>query len=181
MKQLSGLLQLILFTSLTFFFIKCSSSSAKPAQQEQDAYVCLPCGRDCDSTVHNKPGICSDCNMQLVKRSTVAFKTISPDEICNYLATHPAVVLLDVRTKEEFEGKADPNFGTLKNAINIPIQQLEARLSEIDSLKNKELIVFCSHSHRSPRASYLLMQHGFTNVTNLAVGMSGMKDKACMR
>lgn len=173
---------LFLFALTASTFMQCSSTSAKPTPEKvQEEYVCLPCGQDCDKTIHDKPGTCGSCNMQLVKHSTVTFKTIAPSEICNYIASHPDVVLLDVRTKEEFEGKADPDFGTLKNAINIPIQQLEKRLSEIDSLKNKELIVFCSHSHRSPRASYLLTQNGFKNVTNMSVGMSGMKDKTCMR
>jgi rhodanese-related sulfurtransferase len=119
--------------------------------------------------------------MPLVKKSTIHFKTIAPSAICTYISSHPDVVLLDVRTKEEFEGKADPNFGTLKNAINIPIQELESKLPSINQLKNKDIIVFCSHSHRSPRASYLLNQNGFTKVTNLAGGMSVMNDKRCLK
>ena len=119
--------------------------------------------------------------MALVKKSTVAFKTIQPTEICDYISKHPDVVLLDVRTKDEFEGKANPNFGTLKNAINIPVQELENRLADISGLKNKEIIVYCSHSHRSPRASYILTQNGFTNVTNMAGGMSVMKDNFCKK
>jgi rhodanese-related sulfurtransferase len=169
------------FLLTVFCIIQCSSSSVRPADQvKKEEWVCLPCGQDCDNTIHEQAGTCTACNMQLVKRSAIIFKTISPAEICNYISAHPNVVLLDVRTREEFEGRANPDFGTLKNAINIPIQELEKRLPEIDSLKNKELIVFCSHSHRSPRASYLLTQNGFTNVTNMSVGMSGMKDKTCM-
>ncbi len=42
------------------------------------------------------------------------FKSIQPSEICSYLKEHPNTVLLDVRTKEEFEGKSNPNFGTLR-------------------------------------------------------------------
>jgi len=117
----------------------------------------------------------------LVKKSTVHFKTIQPSEICNYVASHPDVVLLDVRTKEEFEGKANPNFGTLKNAINVPIQVLQNQISSLDAYKNKEIIVYCSHSHRSPRASYILTQNGFTNVINMAGGMSEMKDRTCVK
>ena len=119
--------------------------------------------------------------MPLVKASTIIFHTIQPSEICSYIKKHPDVVLLDVRTKEEYEGRANPDFGTLKNAINIPIQQLPDRLTEITNLKNKDMIVFCSHSHRSPQASYLLTQNGFTRITNMAGGMSVMKDKACMK
>lgn len=91
------------------------------------------------------------------------------------------MVLLDVRTKEEFEGAADPNYGSLKNAINIPIDELENRIKSIDHLKNKEIIVYCSHSHRSPRASYLLNQKGFKKVTNMSGGMSMLKDGDCKK
>lgn len=119
--------------------------------------------------------------MQLVKKASVVFKTIEPSAICDYISAHPEVVLLDVRTREEFEGKADPDFGSLKAAINIPVQELEQRLPEISNLRNKDIIVYCSHSHRSPTASYLLTQHGFTNVTNMAGGMSVMNDNRCKK
>jgi rhodanese-related sulfurtransferase len=91
------------------------------------------------------------------------------------------VVLLDVRTREEFEGSASPDFGTLENAINLPVQELEAKWSSLSALKNREIIVYCSHSHRSPLASYILTQHGFTNVTNMAGGMSVMTDNSCRK
>jgi rhodanese-related sulfurtransferase len=119
--------------------------------------------------------------MDLVLQTTIHFKHIQPNEICGYIKKHPAVILLDVRTKEEFEGKASPNFGTLKNAINIPIQQLKEKMATIAHLKNKEIIVYCSHSHRSPQASYMLTQQGFTDITNLDGGMSEVKDKICVQ
>jgi rhodanese-related sulfurtransferase/uncharacterized membrane protein YuzA (DUF378 family) len=145
------------------------------------SYQCTPCGRDCDKKVYPQSGNCSSCNMALVKKNTVAFKNIPASEICDYIKTHSSAVLLDVRTKEEFEGKANPDFGTLKNAINIPIQELEGKLASISKLKNKEILVFCSHSHRSPQASYLLTQAGFTNVTNMLGGMSVVTDNSCKK
>jgi rhodanese-related sulfurtransferase len=119
--------------------------------------------------------------MPLVKTSSVTFKSVEPSLVCDYIKMHPNVVLLDVRTKEEFEGKAKPNFGTLKNAINIPVQELESKLLSISHLKDKEILVFCSHSHRSPRASYLLTQNGFTNVTNMNGGMSVVAEGECKK
>jgi rhodanese-related sulfurtransferase len=147
----------------------------------QEQYQCLPCGSDCDKVVYKAGGECSQCHMQLVKKSTVTFNAVAPTEICDYIKKHPNAVLLDVRTREEFEGKANPNFGTLKNAINIPVQELESKLSTIGHLKNKEVLVYCSHSRRSPRASYMLMQNGFTNVTNMDGGMSVVSDAACKK
>jgi rhodanese-related sulfurtransferase/DNA-directed RNA polymerase subunit RPC12/RpoP len=168
-------LKYLLFICITILSINTYS------QTTAEKYVCIPCGRECDKEIHDKPGTCSHCQMVLVKKSTVTFTEIKPSDICAYIKEHPGVVLLDVRTKAEFEGQANPNFGSLKNAINIPIQELEARLTEIDSLKNKEIIVYCSHSHRSPRATYILSQHGFTKVKNMSGGMSTMNDVACKK
>ena len=143
-------------------------------------YQCMPCGNDCDKTAYDKSGECPICHMILVKKSTVIFKSIQPSDICGHIAKHPEVVLLDVRTREEFEGKTD-DYGTLKNAINIPIQELENRVSELSDMKEKEIIVYCSHSKRSPRASYFLMQNGFKDVANMEGGMSTMKDNSCKK
>jgi rhodanese-related sulfurtransferase len=144
-----------------------------------EIYSCTPCGHDCDRDEYSGPGKCPHCGMALVKKSTIVFKTISPEEICDYLQQHPDVVLLDVRTKEEFEGKATPDYGKLKNAINIPIKELPDRLQSISSMKDKEIIVYCSKSIRSPQAAYLLTQNGFTNITNMSGGISTMGESAC--
>lgn len=173
----------MLFPCLFLFTIRCASSTAgeKKLAETQDSYQCIPCGSDCDKENFETTGTCPHCKMKLVKRATVNFKTIEPVDLCNYIQTHPDVVLLDVRTKEEFEGKKEPFFGTLKNAINVPVQELETRLSELSPYKEKEIIVYCSHSHRSPRASYILTQNGFSNVTNMAGGMSVIKDRSCLK
>ena len=131
-------------------------------------YQCIPCGYNCDKEPYDKPGKCLHCQMQLIEKSSITFHSIYPEEICNYIKKHPQLILLDVRTKEEFEGVADPNLRTLKNANNIPVQQLQSRLSKISNLKKKEIIVNCFHSHQSPQASYLLTQKGCINVTNMA-------------
>lgn len=173
-------LSLLLTCCIALINTGCGNSAAAPSASGED-YQCMPCGRDCDNQAFKAPGKCPDCQMDLVKKSTVNFRSIEPSEICKYISDHPDVVLLDVRTKEEFEGRSDPDFGTLKNAINVPIQSLEENLSGLEQYKNKEIIVYCSRSHRSPRAAYILTQHGFTHVTNMAGGMSIMKDKSCVK
>ena len=178
------LLRLKCFLLATIVFISAISGSGQANQThttKNNPYKCTPCGNDCDKAEHSEPGICTHCNMPLVKKSTNHFKTIAPEKICDYISTHPALILLDVRTKEEFEGKADPDYGTLRGAINIPVQELESRLNEIRNLKTKEIIVYCSHSRRSPRASYILTQNGFKNVTNMAGGMSVLMSNECKK
>ena len=145
-----------------------------------EIYQCMPCGQSCDNEKYNSIGNCRSCHMELVKKSDVKFKTISPDQLCNYIAKNPDVVLLDVRSREEFAGDVEPELGRIKNAINIPVQELETRIKELNNVKNKEIIVYCSRSHRSPRASFMLNQHGFTKVTNMQGGLSVMKDKRCI-
>ena len=142
-------------------------------------YVCLPCGNDCDNTIYTKPGSCPHCMMRLVDKASIKFNSIEPDALCSFIKDmgEKNVILLDVRTTEEFNGKDKDKFGKLKGAINIPVQQLEKRMGELNKYKNKEIIVYCSHSHRSPMASYMLMQKGFTKVTNMEFGMSEWKNK----
>jgi rhodanese-related sulfurtransferase len=137
-------------------------------------YVCTPCGAECDTTAHDGPGTCGHCNMPLVDKSTIVHKNIQPDQLCSL--NEKKVVFLDVRTTEEFNGTAEDKFGAIKNAINIPVQELEARIKELEKYKDKEIIVYCSHSHRSPRASYMLTQNGFKKVINMLGGMSVWKD-----
>ena len=182
MKTKKTFLQLLLLICVIILFVNAFAQSGKhETKNSQEQYVCLPCGNDCDKIIYDKPGQCPHCNMPLVKKSTIVFKSIQPSALCKYITEHPEVVLLDVRTKEEFEGKAKPDYGILKNAINIPVQELESRLSELNSFKNREIIVYCSHSHRSPQASYMLTQNGFAKIINMSGGMSVLEDNSCKK
>lgn len=144
-----------------------------------DSFVCMPCGQACDSIYYTKPGTCNACNMKLVEKATSNIDHIDPDTLCTYInRTRTAkTVLLDVRTAKEFAGSGQEKFGRLSGAINIPVQELEKRITELDRHKNSDIIVYCSHSHRSPMATYLLKQHGFTKVKNMLYGMSEWQAK----
>lgn len=140
----------------------------------QSEFVCLPCGSPCDSKVHSGAGSCPVCNMALVEKSKVNFSNLTPADFCMRMASNPNAIVLDVRSAAEFDGSTTrmETFGHFKNAINIPIDQLEARIDELAKYKEKEILVYCSHSHRSPQASYLLGTKGFENVKNMSGGVS---------
>lgn len=145
--------------------------------QEKD-YVCTPCGQDCDKTVLKHGGTCASCGMVLVEKSSVKIKNLGIDELCQRLAANPRAVLLDVRTPGEFDGSSGvASFGHFKNAINVNIDQLPDRLDILNRYKDQEVIVYCSHSHRSPRAAHYLTTQGFTNVSNFSGGVSTLKNK----
>ncbi len=142
-------------------------------RQGNDEYVCTPCGQECDGKIYAEAGKCPACGMDLVKKSTIKFTTIDLEEMCKRIAANPQIVLLDVRSLGEFNGSSkEQSFGHFKNAININVRELEGRIGELSKYKNSEIIVYCSHSHRSPRASYLLGTQGFTNVKNMGGGVS---------
>jgi len=166
---------IILLISSIFVISLYSFSNKNQERSIAIKYTCIPCGSGCDSMTYDKPGTCSHCNMKLVDRSTIVHKNIQPDKMCTL--DEKNVVFLDVRTPAEFNGTAQDKFGAIKNAINIPVQELEKRMNELEKYKDKEIIVYCSHSHRSPRASYMLTQNGFKKVTNMLGGMSVWKEQ----
>jgi rhodanese-related sulfurtransferase len=153
-----------------------SLSDVKSTGERAKSYVCTPCGLSCDSSRRDKPGSCEACNMDLVDESTINFKNIDFNELCALLKASPDHLLLDVRSPGEFNNTATEveSFGRFKGAINIDIEELGSRMKELDKHKGKPVIVYCSHSHRSPRASYLLALSGFQQVVNVKEGVSAL-------
>jgi len=151
---------------------------------QQQIFVCTPCGSKCDEKVYNAPGKCSACGMALVEKSALQFDNLTPEQFCGRITQNPDAVLLDVRTAAEFNGSAlfRSTYGHFKNAININIDELEDRLRELERYKDREILVYCIHSMRSPRAALLLNQQGFKTVKNMAGGVSTLhpKSNACL-
>lgn len=65
---------------------------------------------------------------------------------------------VDVRTPAEFAQ------GSVKGAINIPLDQIENQLAKFKGKKN--IVVFCRSGNRSSQAKVILEQNGFTNIKN---------------
>jgi len=67
--------------------------------------------------------------------------------------------IVDVRTPEEFNEEAYPN------AINIPVDEVQARINEFGD-KTKPVIVYCASGARSAYAARILKVSGYTEVIN---------------
>jgi rhodanese-related sulfurtransferase len=65
---------------------------------------------------------------------------------------------VDVRTPAEFAQ------GSVKGAVNIPLDQIEKELAKFKGKKN--IVVFCRSGNRSSNAKAILEQNGIINVTN---------------
>jgi rhodanese-related sulfurtransferase len=74
---------------------------------------------------------------------------------------------IDVRTPGEYSGNH------IKGFKNIPVHELRGRINELS--KEKEVVVICQSGMRSNKASKILAQKGFTEVTNVQGGMSSWR------
>jgi phage shock protein E len=66
--------------------------------------------------------------------------------------------VIDVRTREEYASGCSPK------SINIPLDEFEQRLSELD--RSKPIIVCCRSGARSEVAAGILKKSGFSEVVN---------------
>ncbi|MEM4271085.1 MAG: rhodanese-like domain-containing protein [Candidatus Pacearchaeota archaeon] len=71
-------------------------------------------------------------------------------------------LIVDVRTPMEFSA------GHYPRAINIPVDQIGARSSELGS-KDRNIILYCQSGNRSGHAKRILESQGFKNVYNAGV------------
>jgi rhodanese-related sulfurtransferase len=75
----------------------------------------------------------------------------------------------------DLRGAEDYARGHLPDARNIPQEQLEARVGEIDKLKDAPLILVCQNGTRSANACGQLRKLGFGKVNSLAGGIAGWR------
>lgn len=92
----------------------------------------------------------------LVLRMLLRLRGLSSDKVAELKADGAQVV--DVRTRAEFAS------GHAGGSVNIPLDQLEARLSELD--KDRPVLVCCATGSRSAFAKSVLQAAGFANVHN---------------
>ena len=95
-------------------------------------------------------------------------KKMSADELKETLAKKSDIYFLDVRESKELEER-----GSVKGYVNIPLGQLEGRLSEIP--KDKTIITACEHGVRATKAAVILEKNGFQVLA--ACGLAEWREK----
>ncbi len=90
---------------------------------------------------------------------------ITPREVRDRLATDPSILLLDVRTPDEYE------TASIAHATLMPMQVLGGRMAEIDAHKEKPIFVMCHKGGRSLRVTEALRRQGFADVKSMAGGI----------
>ncbi|MBN1758421.1 MAG: hypothetical protein JW863_08900 [Chitinispirillaceae bacterium] len=104
--------------------------------------------------------------MQYKSSGKAQFMELTAKEAQQLIAEKKPLIL-DVRTPNEYYS------GHIKGARLIPLQQLDARLSELNNYKEKDVLVYCRSGNRSTVASQILIRNGFKKLHNLRSGIRG--------
>ncbi len=78
------------------------------------------------------------------------------------------LLLLDVRTAEDYEGEQNHIAGSTL----IPLEELEQRINELDDYLEKPVITICRTDRKSAKAAQILAQKGFADVHVAKMGMT---------
>ena len=99
------------------------------------------------------------------------YKNISPGEAKAMIdAGEKDLLILDVRTPGEYK-----NEKHIKNSVLIPISVIEARIGEIETFRDKNVIVYCKVGGRSSKVSAYLAEQGFKKIHNMTGGITEWK------
>ena len=91
---------------------------------------------------------------------------ISVEELKAAMQTDSTLVILDVRTPRELTGP----LGQIDGVVNIPVQELEKRVGEMEQYKSNNIAVICRSGNRSRIGTTIMLEHGF-KAKNVLGGM----------
>ncbi len=83
---------------------------------------------------------------------------ITVTKLIELMSSENKPVILDVRNPDELTG----TLGHIDGVINIPVHELEGRLSELNKYKGKKIAIICRSGNRSRYATAILNKNGFT-------------------
>lgn len=93
-------------------------------------------------------------------------KTLNLKESLNLINTEDNLLILDVRTSEEYSS------GHIVKSKSLPLAKLQFDLDKILDFEEKPILVYCEKGGRSFQACEILEDNGFTKVFNLEGGFS---------
>ncbi len=90
--------------------------------------------------------------------SSTDYKKITGKEAKEMMDQNKDIIILDVRTEEEFIS------GHIENAILIPDTEITKKAEDALTDKSSTILVYCRSGRRSALASEALVRLGYTNV-----------------
>lgn len=98
-------------------------------------------------------------------------KNVSAEEAHKLINDDKEFIIIDVRTKEEYDN------GHIPGAKLVPVQILPMKLDELGAYKDKPVLVYCASGGRSPRAVETLANNDFKNIYHLSRGIGSWRYK----
>lgn len=95
---------------------------------------------------------------------------ISQEELSDAIAGGKKILLLDVRTPEEFQSSHIPG------ALNVPHTEAGNWLRDQDPSRDQEVVVYCESGRRSAIVQQMLVSAGFTSVRHLEGDMKAWRE-----
>ncbi len=89
------------------------------------------------------------------------YQTISANDAAEMLMNDPAVILVDVRTAEEYAAVRIPG------SVLLPLDDINAQAANVLPDKDVTIIVYCRSGNRSQDAASLLAKLGYENVYDM--------------
>ena len=96
------------------------------------------------------------------------YQKITPVVVKERLDKGEKLIIVDVRTKEEYDS------GHIPNSLLIPYDEIEKKAPALLTDKNAAIIVYCRTGRRSEIAAKALIGMGYTNVADMG-GISDWK------
>ncbi len=110
---------------------------------------------------------------------SVSYQLMSAGEFSRFLPANKNVVLIDLRSADEYAGNHKVSFrniGHLENALNIPSEELEKKMGEMASYKSLPVVLYeFSDPPTVYAAADLLTKNGFSKVYVLAGGLFNIR------
>ena len=96
---------------------------------------------------------------------------ITVDDLFERVNSDQPPLLIDIRSAADFDGVGDAQYGHIPNARSIDILELESKLEDLQSFKEKEIVTMCPGGGLSLAAVEILTEAGFTDVKSLKGGI----------
>jgi len=91
--------------------------------------------------------------------------SVTAKDLKSVVDNNEEVVLLDVRTREEFDR------GSLPGSVNLPVEMVASMIEEAVPDKSRRIYVYCLSGSRSIFAVTAMQRLGYTAVFNVQNGL----------
>ena len=99
------------------------------------------------------------------KGSSEAYNEIDSTKTVELIGATKNTLVIDVRDADAYAE------GHLTNAINIPFDEFEEKIADLEGYKDQTIVLICNTGNKSGKAGKMLVDKGFTKVYNAEDGM----------